>query len=133
MGLRLYEEANVKECPVCGGHLRHQLVNVCACETLPAIIVGNVPASVCEVCGEKVLAQEVIDVFQRIHSGDSPPAKTIPCNYYDFQEARKFKKMIPTPPPRVGQIVDIVRIGGGYSASVSTMARESIPAIMSMT
>ena len=77
-------------CLVCGGRLEPQVVNICACETLPAIIVQNVPALVCVVCGEKVLSQDVMDVFARIGNGDAPLPDRQVSHVYNFNSVTAF-------------------------------------------
>ena len=74
-------------CPVCDGALRQQTVNICACDDLPAVIVRNVPASVCTRCEEKVLSQEVLDTFVRIRKGEAPPPTREYSYVYDYDAA----------------------------------------------
>lgn len=78
-------------CPVCDGPLQQQTVNICACDDLPAVIVRNVPAMVCTRCQEKVLSQEVIDVFTRIRKGKAPPASREYSRVYDYQTVVSYK------------------------------------------
>ena len=59
-------------------------MNMCACEELPSIIVQNVPALVCTRCGEKVLSQDVMDIFSLIRKGDAPPPSPQPSYVYDY-------------------------------------------------
>lgn len=79
-------------CLVCGGPLDAQIVNICACEQLPAVIVQNVPALVCVVCGEKVLSQDVMDVFTRIGNGDAPPPIRQESHVYNFNSVKAFSQ-----------------------------------------
>jgi YgiT-type zinc finger domain-containing protein len=80
----------MNECHICGGNLVNRLVNICACETLPAIIVRSVPALVCERCEDRQLSQEVINVFDRIRMGDAPISTPVRANLYDYDTVARY-------------------------------------------
>ena len=103
-------------CIVCGGSLEPQLVNICACEQLPAVIVQNVPALVCVICGEKVLSQDVMDVFTRIGNGDAPLPDHQVSHVYNFNSVTAISH------PSVHVIWDEVEVGS--SQSVETLGSE---------
>jgi hypothetical protein len=79
----------MNECPVCGGKLQNKFVNICSCDSLPATIVTNVPALVCEICGEKVLSQSVVDNFQKIRKGIAIRPRYEISKVYDYQQVTK--------------------------------------------
>jgi hypothetical protein len=66
------------------------LINICACETLPAIIVHNVPALVCERCEDRQLSQEVINVFDKIRMGDAPISTPVRANLYNYDTVARY-------------------------------------------
>ena len=114
-------------CLVCDGHLESQRVNVCACETLPAVIVRNVPALVCVRCGEKVLSQAVMDTFARIGNGEAPPPAYEVSRVYDFDSVTDFRY------PRFhamwqNQAFGDFVLGTNYAEETSTNIRISSPA-----
>ncbi len=80
---RVQNTENV-DCIVCGGNLEQQTVNICACERLPAVIVRNVPALVCNRCGEKILSQDVMDIFAIIGRGNAPLPSIQVSHVYDY-------------------------------------------------
>ena len=81
----------MNECHICGGKLKSKIVNICVCEELPAIIVTNVPALVCERCENKLLSQEVINNFDRIRKGDAPEPVMVPSKLFDYQKVVEHK------------------------------------------
>ncbi len=72
-------------CPICEGTLELQNVNICACDTLPPVVVRGVPAMVCVRCGEKVLSQASIDALALVRKGlVSRPTTIRTYDLYDF-------------------------------------------------
>lgn len=116
----------MNECPICGGNLRSKLVNICACDTLPATIVKNVPALVCEICGEKVLLQRAIDAFQNIRRGIAPKPKLETCRVYDYQSIENYQRFsniryasaVPSGTGTAGRVFESV--GAGAASTQTT-------------
>ena len=75
-------------CPICDGNLENKLVNICACDELPPVVVRGVPALVCERCEEKVLTQESIDVIATVRGGGAPPPIIAQYSLYDYQNLK---------------------------------------------
>lgn len=77
--------SNLK-CNICGGRMHNGFTIICACEATPITKVENVPAYVCEVCGESVITGATLRTIERIRSGDIV-SRTEPCRVIDFNDA----------------------------------------------
>ena len=53
-------------CKLCGNSMLAQETSFCACDALPPVKFENVPAHVCEVCGEKVFSREAVERIQQL-------------------------------------------------------------------
>ena len=82
-------------CPICGGVLESQNVNICACDELPPVVVRGVPALVCVRCEEKVLPQASIDALALIKKGLAPRPAMPTYKLYDFNALTPIRRMNP--------------------------------------
>lgn len=124
---RVQDTENV-DCIVCGGNLEQQTVNICACERLPAVIVRDVPALVCNRCGEKVLSQDVMDIFALIGRGNSPPPSIEVSHVYDYDTATTFSHHVSQTVLFTGDVVMADMWQAGTNDAKNTSADIHIPA-----
>jgi YgiT-type zinc finger domain-containing protein len=59
-------ETTKKICPLCGGKLNEGLANLPFIEESRVLVVKEVPAEICEECGEAYLTGKVVDKIQAI-------------------------------------------------------------------
>ena len=76
-------------CTVCGGTMVEQTVRFCACDATPPLIIENVPALVCEQCGEKVFSDSTIEGFESIKGSAVPYSHTLAIHVFDFAATRQ--------------------------------------------
>ncbi len=57
----------------------------CACDASTPFIVENVPASVCQLCGDKSFSGETVDALQKINNGECRPTSVQFVKVYDFE------------------------------------------------
>lgn len=74
-------------CYRCGGELERTTVNFCACNATPPLFVDHVPAQVCVSCGERIYANETVQVLERIRDGLVFGARPKLVVGYDYREA----------------------------------------------
>lgn len=74
-------------CPQCGDQLDERKVNFCACDISPAFMIEDVPAQVCNTCGEQVFSDETIAAFERVKENRVPVSRTESLNVYRFADA----------------------------------------------
>jgi hypothetical protein len=63
-----------------------ETVNFCACEARPPIMVENVPAYVCERCGEQTFTDATTEAFESIKAGQVG-FRTEPLRVCDFRNS----------------------------------------------
>lgn len=59
------------------------------CEGTMPLVVRDVPASVCEQCGERSFSDAVVDVLERIRDGGGPQPRLGYLYAYDYNEAAR--------------------------------------------
>lgn len=72
------------KCDLCGGKVSHQSTSYTLLYEGHWIIVENVPADVCQQCGEKLFAPETVEHLQKIIWGHRKPAKKIETPVYEY-------------------------------------------------
>ena len=75
------------KCHVCGCQMEDRMVTFCACDAKPPLMVENVPALVCDACGEKQFSDETVAVFERIRDDDVGRSGAVLVRLYDFDRA----------------------------------------------
>ncbi len=73
-------------CPLCGGKLAQKKVTHPQEHEGQIIILENVPAEVCEQCGEVLLRPEAADRVQKLVWSQPPPKRTAHVPVYDLEE-----------------------------------------------
>ena len=73
-------------CKLCGNPMREQETSFCACDASPPVRFENVPAHVCEVCGEKVFSGTAVDKIQQL-AKTSANFRTVGLHVYDYNTA----------------------------------------------
>jgi YgiT-type zinc finger domain-containing protein len=58
-------------CPVCGGELKPRCVTYTKEHNGKLVAIGNVPAEVCQKCGEEYFAPQVVDELHRLIKAES--------------------------------------------------------------
>ena len=74
------------KCVFCGGEAELKTVTFSYEQGDKHLIVENVPAEVCERCGEKTYSSEVTDELLRFAHDEFKPVKTIKVPVFDFAE-----------------------------------------------
>lgn len=96
-------------CAICGGELRQAIVDVCACDAMPVVLVENVPAMVCERCGERSFTEAIIRFFENIRRGVIPRARVGSVDIYVYRQEY-------VPMAEFRSLTDISGIGTASSA-----------------
>ena len=78
-------------CPVCGGDFRDQTVRYCACDSDAPVIVENVPARVCDQCGERLFSTSTAKQLEMIQSKNYSPAGHVRIPKFDLQNLRQAR------------------------------------------
>ena len=72
-------------CEVCGtGERRSKLIRYSLSLGDQMVIVENVPATVCSVCGETTLAPDVVERLQNTIRQSGPPVRVVQTPVYEF-------------------------------------------------
>jgi len=74
----------MSKCDLCGGKIKHELISYTLLFEGHWIIVENVPADVCQQCGEKLFAPETVEHLQKIIWSQRKPAKNIQTPVYEY-------------------------------------------------
>lgn len=74
-------------CLLCKGRLKKELVKYTLFYKENWIIVENVPAQVCQQCGEKLFEPEIVDKLQKVIWEEKVPQKEIKTPIYDLSAA----------------------------------------------
>jgi len=72
-------------CDLCRGQMKKQSVRYVLLYENRFVIVENVPANVCQQCGEKLFAPDIVGQLQDIVLKNQRPVKTIEAPVYDLQ------------------------------------------------
>ncbi len=71
-------------CVFCGGKLAKRRVTFAYGEAEKHLLIENVPAEVCEQCGEKTYSPDVTDKILEYANNDVKPSRTIKVPVYRF-------------------------------------------------
>jgi len=74
-------------CILCQGQLKKELVKYTLFYKEKWIIVENVPAQVCQQCGEKLFEPEIVDKLQKVIWEEKTPKKEVKTPIYDLSAA----------------------------------------------
>jgi YgiT-type zinc finger domain-containing protein len=85
-GLIVKLGGNKMNCSFCGGKVVNKNITFIYEDPDNYILVENVPAEVCEHCGEKTYSPKVTDDLLRIAKKELKPRRTINIPVYDFSE-----------------------------------------------
>lgn len=72
---------------VCGGELKNQLTTYTQFYQDRFIVIENVPAWVCEQCGETYFDPDIVDRIQHVIWSGGEPVRTIETPVYDLSAA----------------------------------------------
>jgi YgiT-type zinc finger domain-containing protein len=73
------------KCEVCGmGERQEQLIRYSLLLEDKLVVVEQVPASVCDHCGETTLTPEVVERLQQMVWQSRPPVKVLETPVYEF-------------------------------------------------
>lgn len=72
-------------CPVCHSKMEHQMTTFTQWVEGRLIVIENVPAWVCEQCGETFYDPDIVERIQNIVWSDEAPTRTIETPVYDLQ------------------------------------------------
>jgi len=75
---------SVEKCPLCGGIIEHRLIKCTHEFDGQIIIIENVPARVCNKCGEKLLSPETTKKIHNIFCYQKAPRKQIEVFIFDL-------------------------------------------------
>ena len=73
-----------ERCAFCKGDLEEKTVTYTTEYRGRVAVVENVPALVCEQCGETVFRPEVVEKLQKIVWGEFPQTGEVKVPFYDF-------------------------------------------------
>jgi YgiT-type zinc finger domain-containing protein len=73
-------------CPFCKGDTEQQLIRYVQEYDGQVVIVENVPALVCDQCGETLFRPEIVEKLQRIVWGETPQTREVKVPFYDFEQ-----------------------------------------------
>lgn len=73
--------------------MEDRIVRFCACDANPPLMVENVPAAVCDACGEKQFSDATVEVFERIRDGDVGRTGATLMRLYDFNRAVRGERV----------------------------------------
>ena len=73
-----------KQCPVCGGRMLPDRTTHYEQADGRLLVFENVPATVCDLCGETAVAGVVLDEIERIAREQPTPAHTVVASVYDL-------------------------------------------------
>ena len=71
-------------CDICGGHVSPQQVSYPAQVKGKFVIVENVPAKVCDQCGEKLFAADTVEKLQKTVWEQKSPVRILQTPVFDF-------------------------------------------------
>ena len=71
------------KCKLCGYNMTLQNTSFCACDAQPPVRFDNVPAHVCDMCGEKAFSQETVEKIQSMRKGRGQ-SRIVSMKVYDY-------------------------------------------------
>ena len=74
----------MRQCPVCRGAMKETLVRHVQTWRERVVVFENVPAEVCDQCGETLFAGWVVDKLNHLLWSTTPATRTIEAPVYDF-------------------------------------------------
>ena len=77
----------MKKCPRCGGELEDKRITHPQQYEGKILILENVPAEVCQQCGEVLLRPDILERVQKLVWEGAAPRRTARVPVYDFAEA----------------------------------------------
>ena len=77
------------KCYFCGAKIKDEAVQVDFWWGEKLIIFKEVPAEVCQQCGEKFFDAKIYKEMERMSRAEAKPSKSITVNVIDFKEALK--------------------------------------------
>ena len=72
------------ECDLCGGKIINKKVSYSLFYEGHWVIVENVPANICQQCGERLFAPEVVEELQNVIWSKKAPVKKIETPVFDL-------------------------------------------------
>ena len=77
------------DCPYCQGQdsVKTEKISVCAIEADEPYVLKNVPARVCNACGDKTFSQQTVQRTERVKNGEVPKAGDVTMPVYDLEQA----------------------------------------------
>ena len=75
------------KCDICGGAMHNQETNYTLKINDRFVVVENVPAKVCQQCGEILYSPDVVERLQNTIWNNREPEKTIETPVFDFMKA----------------------------------------------
>ncbi len=78
------------KCDLCGGKVEKKLVSYTIFHEGHWIIAENIPAKVCQQCGEKLFDPKVVERLQNIIWSKHVPCKKVRTPVFDFSLCSKF-------------------------------------------
>jgi YgiT-type zinc finger domain-containing protein len=81
---RFQSEENKMNCDICGGARVRSLISYTVFYRGKPIVVENVPADVCQQCGEQYFDPATVAMLQKVVWGKSKPKRTIKTPVYDL-------------------------------------------------
>lgn len=85
---RFCDEEDKMKCDLCGGAVRKQRVSYSLFYEGRCVIVENVPAKVCQQCGEQLFSPEVVEKLQRVVWSKKKPQRQIMTPVFDLSLQR---------------------------------------------
>jgi len=74
------------KCTRCKGDMESQTIKFCIPNAIPPMVIENVPAYVCDTCGEEVFTEATSQEFARIRRGDVRNFALRIMKVFDFQK-----------------------------------------------
>jgi len=74
------------KCDICGGKRKREKIVYSIYYNQSPIIIENVPADVCEQCGEQFFDPETVEMIQQVVWSSKTPKRTIATPVYDLAE-----------------------------------------------
>jgi len=81
---RIQDLEEVMRCDICGGKRRRTRVTYSVVYNGKPVVVENVPAEVCEQCGEQYFDPDTVEALQKTIGGKKKPQKVIKTPVYDL-------------------------------------------------
>ena len=99
------------KCSRCNGKMEERTIKFCACNAPMPIMVENLPAQVCDTCGDEVLPTQAIEMLEQIQRGELSPTKLGVVLTFDYEQGEV--------PPSVSPDVLIQLLGTAMAGAQS--------------